>query len=105
MVTPKLRGAIRRECRRLTQTASGLCGYVQSYRNRLQHCIKSVLKSFSPASSSMSTDKSNTAKGIRPEHIVRTAAEPRTGGMFMAVIKEISDLSPTVKGFSFEVDG
>ena len=52
----------------------------------------------------MSTHKSNTAKGIRPEHIVRTAAEPRTGGMFRAVIKEISDLSPTVKGFSFEVD-
>ena len=70
-----------------------------------------VFESFSPASSSMSTSqdpppphKSNTAKGIRPEHIVRTAAEPRSGGMFRAVIKEISDLSPTVKGFSFEVD-
>ena len=49
--------------------------------------------------------KSNTARGIRPEHIVRTAAEPRSGGMFKAVITDIRDLSPTVKGFSFEVDG
>lgn len=48
--------------------------------------------------------KSNTAKGIRPEHIVRTASEPRSDGMFEAVITNISELSPTVKGFSFEVD-
>ena len=48
--------------------------------------------------------ESSTAKGVRPEHIVRTAAEPRSGDMLRAVITNISELSPTVKGFSFEVE-
>ena len=107
MVTPKLRRVTGRECRRLAKTA-GLSGCVQHSRLSSTRCI---FTSFSPASSMATTRKSpppresNTAKGIRAEHIVRTASEPRSGGMFEAVITDMSDLSPTVKGFTFEVDG